>query len=214
MALKWDQSERSQNFRYKVTAVSVRGLFFKFFPMCGERWQMRCRLILLITEHPIQQGIRKGGGPSFLWRGRTDEDRMAYSRKWDIIECNMILSIPKPHIIASQHLRPSWKQTFFCVFCLFMIFLKFEIFDSVGHSRKPKCCVFALRSSCRITSGQFSPRLLARVKIFIIFYEDCDSKCQWWQKMPQLWKDLTRWWWWRPWGGWEGALLFIDPWGK
>ena len=23
---------------------------------------MRCRLILLISEHPIQQGIRKGGG--------------------------------------------------------------------------------------------------------------------------------------------------------
>ena len=59
MALKWDQSERSQNFRYKVTAVFVRGLFSKFFPRCGERWQMRCRLILLITEHPIQQGIRK-----------------------------------------------------------------------------------------------------------------------------------------------------------
>ena len=30
-----------------------------FFQRCGERWQMRCRLILLITEHPIQQGIRK-----------------------------------------------------------------------------------------------------------------------------------------------------------
>ena len=26
---------------------------------------MRCRLILLISEHPIQQGIRKGGGPHF-----------------------------------------------------------------------------------------------------------------------------------------------------
>ena len=84
MALKWDQSERSQNFRYKVTAVSVRGLFFKFFPRCGERWQMRCRSILLITEHPIQQGIRKGGGPSFLWRGRGRTDRMAYSRQLDI----------------------------------------------------------------------------------------------------------------------------------
>ena len=28
---------------------------------------MRCRLILLITEHPIQQGIRKGGGPYFFY---------------------------------------------------------------------------------------------------------------------------------------------------
>ena len=86
MALKWDQSERSQNFRYKVTAVFVRGLFSKFFPRCGERWQMRCRLILLITEHPIQQGIRKGGVRHFCdgrGRTRTDEDRMAYSRKWD-----------------------------------------------------------------------------------------------------------------------------------
>ena len=49
---------------------------------------MRCRLILLISEHPIQQGIRKGGGPDF-WlrtdgRGRTDEDRMAYSRQLDV----------------------------------------------------------------------------------------------------------------------------------
>ena len=32
---------------------------------------MRCRLILLISEHPIQQGIRKGGGPLFGYgRGR------------------------------------------------------------------------------------------------------------------------------------------------
>ena len=36
---------------------------------------MRCRLILLISEHPIQQGIRKGGGPYFRLRrgrGRTE----------------------------------------------------------------------------------------------------------------------------------------------
>ena len=36
---------------------------------------MRCRLILLITEHPIQQGIRKGGVRHFCdedGRGRTD----------------------------------------------------------------------------------------------------------------------------------------------
>ena len=93
MALKWDQSERSQNFRYKVTAVFVRGLFSKFFPRCGERWQMRCRLILLITEHPIQQGIRKGGVRHFCdedGRTRTDEDRMAYSRKWDVVLFMMI----------------------------------------------------------------------------------------------------------------------------
>ena len=32
-----------------------------FFRRWGERRQMRCRLILLISEHPIQQGIRKGG---------------------------------------------------------------------------------------------------------------------------------------------------------
>ena len=49
---------------------------------------MRCRLILLISEHPIQQGIRKGGVRHFCdgrgrGRGRTGTDRMAYSRKWD-----------------------------------------------------------------------------------------------------------------------------------
>ena len=48
---------------------------------------MRCRLILLISEHPIQQGIRKGGGPHFCDKERTDEERrggMAYSRQLDI----------------------------------------------------------------------------------------------------------------------------------
>ena len=49
---------------------------------------MRCQLILLISEHPIQQGIRKGGGPLFGYgeesRGRG-EDRMAYSRQQDDI---------------------------------------------------------------------------------------------------------------------------------
>ena len=34
---------------------------------------MRRRLILLISEHPIQQGIRKGGVRIF-GHGRTDED--------------------------------------------------------------------------------------------------------------------------------------------
>ena len=49
---------------------------------------MRCRLILLITEHPIQQGIRKGGVRHFCDEdededGRTRTDRMAYSRQLD-----------------------------------------------------------------------------------------------------------------------------------
>ena len=35
---------------------------------------MRCRLILLISEHPMQQGIRKGGGPDFCDRRGEDED--------------------------------------------------------------------------------------------------------------------------------------------
>ena len=48
---------------------------------------MRYRLILLIFEHPIQQGIRKGGGPHFC-DGQTREERtrrggMAYSRQLD-----------------------------------------------------------------------------------------------------------------------------------
>ena len=70
MPLKWDQSEHSQNIRYKVTGIFVGGLFFPIFQRCGKGEQMRCRLILLISEHPIQQGIRKGGGPYF--RLRTD----------------------------------------------------------------------------------------------------------------------------------------------
>ena len=45
---------------------------------------MRCRLILLISEHPIQQGIRKGGGPHFCHRqtrrGEDEEWRILGSR--------------------------------------------------------------------------------------------------------------------------------------
>ena len=47
---------------------------------------MRGRLILLTSEHPIQQGIRKGGGPLFGYEDgeeRTRTDRMAYSRQLD-----------------------------------------------------------------------------------------------------------------------------------
>ena len=55
---------------------------------------MRCRLILLISEHPIQQGIRKGGVRHFGHededgRGRTD--RMAYSRQLDCLEFFLLL---------------------------------------------------------------------------------------------------------------------------
>ena len=79
------QSERSQNFCYKVTAVFVRGLFSEGVAKGSRRQQMRCRLILLISEHPIQQGIRKGGVRHFGYgedgRGRTD--RMAYSKQLD-----------------------------------------------------------------------------------------------------------------------------------
>ena len=73
-AFKWDQSERSQFFRYKVTAVFVRGLFSEgVVEVRGSKLQIRCRLILLISEHPIQRGIRKecwhripGNGTEFL----------------------------------------------------------------------------------------------------------------------------------------------------
>ena len=63
-----------------------------FFRRCGKGEQMRCRLILLISEHPIQQGIRKGGVRHFCdgrGRGRTDgrTDRMAYSRQLDERNC-------------------------------------------------------------------------------------------------------------------------------
>ena len=54
-----------------------------FFPRCGERWQMRCRLILLISEHPIQKGIRKGGVRHF---GYEDEDGRGRTRtEWRIL---------------------------------------------------------------------------------------------------------------------------------
>ena len=45
---------------------------------------MRCRLILLISEHPIQQGIRKGGGPYF--RLRTDEDGRRGRTEWVMLQ--------------------------------------------------------------------------------------------------------------------------------
>ena len=71
---------------------------------------MRCRLILLISEHPIQQGIRKGGVRHFCdedGRGRTRTDRMAYSRQLDEntnhICDNIIVSfviIPSLHCFA------------------------------------------------------------------------------------------------------------------
>ena len=35
---------------------------------------MRCRLILLICEHPIQQGIRKGGGSPERDGGGEEEE--------------------------------------------------------------------------------------------------------------------------------------------
>ena len=45
-----------------------------FFRRWGEVQQMRCRLILSISEHPIQQVIRKGVGlqSAFLWQTRTE----------------------------------------------------------------------------------------------------------------------------------------------
>ena len=54
----------------------------------SRRQQMRCRLILLITEHPIQQGIRKGGVRHFCDEDEDEDedgrtDRMAYSRQLD-----------------------------------------------------------------------------------------------------------------------------------
>ena len=93
------QSERSQNFRYKVTAVFVGGLFSEGVAKGSRRQQMRCRLILLITEHPIQQGIRKGGVRHFghgRGRGRTDrrtEWRILGSWMLGLL-CSLSLSLP------------------------------------------------------------------------------------------------------------------------
>ena len=43
---------------------------------------MRCRLILLISAHPIQQGIRKGGGPLF---GHGEDGRGRARAEWRIL---------------------------------------------------------------------------------------------------------------------------------
>ena len=80
--------------------------FFQFFQRCGKGEQMRCRLILLITEHPIQQGIRKGGVRHFgHGRGRT-EWRILGS--W--ITTALLPTFPTfcPHISQSD---PPWKKT-------------------------------------------------------------------------------------------------------
>ena len=61
---RWLSNETSLN----VLRIFVTAIFFQFFQRCGKGEQMRCRLILLISEHPIQQGIRKGGGPDFWLR--------------------------------------------------------------------------------------------------------------------------------------------------
>ena len=51
------------------------GLFSEGVAKGSRRQQMRCRLILLISEHPIQQGIGKGGGPYFWSRGEDEDER-------------------------------------------------------------------------------------------------------------------------------------------
>ena len=81
---------------------------------------MRCRLILLISEHPIQQGIRKGGGLPFCDEDRrTDEDRMTYSRQ-TFISFNkicLLIDICQPScfplIFESEHQKESlWLSVF------------------------------------------------------------------------------------------------------
>ena len=62
---------------------------------------MRCRLILLISEHPIQQGIRKGGGPYFRSRTRTERtDRMEVDRSC-LCVC---VSVSKSHYFCIQRI--------------------------------------------------------------------------------------------------------------
>ena len=54
--------------------------------MRGSKLQIRCRLILLISEHPIQQGIRKGGGGGSPERDGGEEGEeglvLEYSSSW------------------------------------------------------------------------------------------------------------------------------------
>ena len=78
MALKWDQSERSQNFRYKVTAVFVRGLFSKAEVRAG-RWGVgdrECELTEFYWSLNIQynRALEKEGVRIFgHGRGRGEE---------------------------------------------------------------------------------------------------------------------------------------------
>ena len=73
---------------------------------------MRCRLILLISDHPIQQVIRKGGGPHFCDKERTDEERrggMAYSRQLDI---DFTKELPQnTTMIKSEHVEQYSKSS-------------------------------------------------------------------------------------------------------
>ena len=66
--------------------------FFQFFQRCGKGEQMRCRLILLIFEHPIQQGIRKGRVRIFGHEdGRTRTDGRT---EWHILGSGLPSSYP------------------------------------------------------------------------------------------------------------------------
>ena len=89
-----------------------------FFQRCGKGEQMRCRLILLISEHPIQQGIRKGGvrifghGRGEDGRGRGRTDRMAYSRQLDAWVCISLSWEPlDPRVRLNCTARPSLHMT-------------------------------------------------------------------------------------------------------
>ena len=45
-------------------------------------------MVLLITEHPIQQGIRKGGGPLFGYEERADGGAQnAFPKTENMISC-------------------------------------------------------------------------------------------------------------------------------
>ena len=59
-----------------------------FFERCCEVQQMIRRLTLLISEHPIQQGIRKGGVRIFVTdrRGRGEERNGVFQQLNDIEE--------------------------------------------------------------------------------------------------------------------------------
>ena len=87
--------------------------------MRGSKLQIRCRLILLIFEHPIQHGIRKG---TFV----TDRQTRTRTRtEWRILGSRIVLMLENcmPNI--------NWRENLPCVFVINFSWISDGVFDLV-----------------------------------------------------------------------------------